>query len=123
MKEEGEKKDEAYYKLDDLYQKALDKNRSLYGENEELKRKIRDKDKLIKKLLDKKLTRSQHYEAFKEVLSPTFTEAQISCLWKKDWSRCREWSHDDFSIAITLRCISAKAYKFLRKSKMVPLPG
>ena len=123
LKEESDKKDEAYYKLDELYQYAVNHNRSLRGENEKLKRTIREKNKKIKKLMDKKVTREKAYEIFKDTLTPTFTEAQISALWKKDWKRVNEWSHDDFSIAITLRCISAKAYKFIRKSKMVPLPG
>ena len=125
LKEESEKKDEAYYKLDELYQYAVNHNRSLRGENEKLKRTIREKNKKIKELMDKKVkvTREKAYEIFKDTLTPTFTEAQISALWKKEWKRVNEWSHDDFSIAITLRCISAKAYKFIRKSKMIPLPG
>ena len=122
-KREKEELKEEKYKLNDLYIKARDHNQSLAQENEALKREIREKNKKIKKLMNKNLTRNEHYKVFKEVLSPAFTEAQISCLWKKDWQRCREWSHDDYSIAITLRCISAKAYKFLRKSRMVPLPG
>ena len=122
-KREKEELKEEKYKLNDLYIKARDHNQSLAQENESLKRTIREKNKQIKKLMNKNLTRNEHYKVFKEVLSPAFTEAQINCLWKKDWQRCREWSHDDYSIAITLRCISAKAYKFLRKSRMVPLPG
>ena len=106
-----------------MYKKARDHNRSLVGENETLKRTIRKKNKEIEKLKNKSLSRNEAYKIFKDVLSPTFTEAQISCLWKKDWERCREWTHDDYSLAITIRCISAKMYKFLRKSKMVPLPG
>ena len=125
LEEKREKEDlkQENYKLDSLYIKARDHNRSLAGENVTLKRTIREKDKKIKKLMNKHLSKDQHYAVFKDLLSPTFTEAQISCLWKKDWKRCNEWSEDDFSMAITLRCISAKAYKFLRKSKMVPLPG
>ena len=122
-KKEKETLKDSNYKLNDLYIKARDHNKSLANENVTLKRTIREKDRIIKKLRNKSLTRNEHYAVFKDVLSPTFTDAQISCLWKKDWTRCMEWSHDDYSIAITIRCISAKMYKFLRKSKMVPLPG
>ena len=87
LKEESDKKDEAYYKLDELYQYAVNHNRSLRGENEKLKRTIREKNKKIKKLMDKKVTREKAYEIFKDTLTPTFTEAQISALWKKDWKR------------------------------------
>lgn len=34
-----------------------------------------------------------------------------------------KWTPDDISSAITLRAISPKAYRYLRKQKNFPLPG
>ncbi len=61
--------------------------------------------------------------AVREVLSPLFTEAQISCYLRGDWQRCRRWTEEDISLALTIRLLHKKTYIFLRSSKILPLPG
>ena len=110
-------------KKDILVEHAQKHNTSLRGENERLKRLIRKRNKQLEKIRVAKVTKEKQDEIVTKVLKPHFTEAKISCFLRLDWKRCNEWSHDDYTIAITLHCISPKAYKFIRKSKMIPLPG
>jgi hypothetical protein len=58
-----------------------------------------------------------------EALSPHFTQAQIGCLLRGKWYRCKEWSHEDIALAVTLCSLSSKTYRFLRRQHILPLPG
>lgn len=61
-------------------------------------------------------------DKFRSVLSKMFTPSQITVILKNP-KKVHKWSNDDISYALTLRSISPKAYRFLRKSLEFPLPG
>ena len=71
----------------------------------------------------KKLSFEQKKEIVTQYLSPYWSDAQISTIMRKDWKRMRKLTPDDYQFALTLRLLSRKAYKFLRNSKCIPLPG
>ena len=123
LEEKQEKDFEELKKRDLVIEYAQKHNRSLKDENDSVKRILRKRNKQLEKIRDAKVTKKKQDEIVTKVLKPHFTEAQISCFLRKDWKRCDEWTHDDYTMAITLHCISPKAYKFIRKSKMIPLPG
>ena len=50
-------------------------------------------------------------------------QAQVYCYSRGDWERCKKWSETDIKLALTLRTISRKAYRWLRNKKILPLPG
>lgn len=56
----------------------------------------------------------------KEVLSNFFTPGQISCVLGR--KRKVHWSAEDIASAISLKCVSAKAYRYLRNQLKYPLP-
>ena len=123
LEEKQEKDAEDLKKRDLVIEYAQKHNRSLKDENDSVKRILRKRNKQLEKIRDAKVTKKKQDEIVTKVLKPHFTEAKISCFLRKDWKRCDEWTHDDYTMAITLHCISPKAYKFIRKSKMIPLPG
>jgi hypothetical protein len=116
--------------------KAILRIEELKQENETLKKtnsKVRQERNSFKFVLNKCKRRLDAFKTNppkamrdkigKEILGPYFTEAQIKCFLRGNWSRVRTWDQDDFSLALTLRLLSPRAYKFLRKRKIVPLPG
>ena len=123
LEEKQEKDAEDLKKRDLVIEYAQKHNRSLKDENDSVKRILRKRNKQLEKIRDAKVTKKKQDEIVRKVLKPHFTEAKISCFLRKDWKRCDQWTHDDYTMAITLHCISPKAYKFIRKSKMIPLPG
>jgi len=57
-----------------------------------------------------------------ETLGKVFTPGQIRMLLKPNVTRIT-WSSEDIASAISLRCISPKAYRYMRNVVKVPLPG
>ena len=68
-------------------------------------------------------TKDEKSEIVKNTLSPFFTPAMIECFIKGTWKTVRNWGKEDICIALTLRQLRKKAYEYLRKSKMIPLPS
>ena len=62
-------------------------------------------------------------EILKEYFSAFFTEAQINAFFRKKWTRVRNWSAQDYCFALTLKTLSARAYRYVRNSRIIPLPG
>ena len=71
----------------------------------------------------KVLTKKEKADIVTKFLSPYLSPAQIATMMRKDWKRIRNWTHEDYEFALTLRLLSRKTYKFLRDSKCIPLPG
>ena len=76
---------------------------------------------------DPKITNAVKKQILHEVLKPYHTEAAI------DWflrpvtdgkhKRGKDWSSTDYTIALTIRRLSAKTFKYIRDSKLIPMPG
>lgn len=64
----------------------------------------------------------QMEQRMREVLSQVFTSGQIKVLMNPTKKRVT-WSSEDIANAISLRCISPKAYRYLRNVLKFPLPG
>jgi len=79
-----------------------------------------------KKLKQQEQNRSRdikRYEAkMHETLRKVFTPGQIRMLLKPNVTRIT-WSSEDIASAISLRCISPKAYRYMRNVVKMPLPG
>ena len=58
-----------------------------------------------------------------QYLSPFFTPAMINCFFRGTWKRVKNWSKDDIVLALTIRLINRKLYLFIRRRKLIPLPG
>lgn len=56
-----------------------------------------------------------------DILKTVFTPGQVKMLMSTDKTRIR-WSAEDIYSAIALRCMSARAYRYLREVKQIPLP-
>jgi hypothetical protein len=57
-------------------------------------------------------------------LQPFFTPTQIDCFCRPSWLRSRNWTDQDFELALTLRkLMSKKAFGYLRKKRVVPMPS
>lgn len=73
----------------------------------EIKQKEKNKDKEIRKMV-------------KKILSQCFTPGQVKQLIKQ---KRVKWTAEDVQAAITLRCMSPKAYRYMRKIRKIPLPA
>lgn len=73
----------------------------------------------------KKNSEKQEKEKLKEnmykVLSQIFTPGQIKMLLHP--KKLIAWSSEDIANAMSLRCVSPKAYRYLRNVMKIPLPG
>ena len=58
---------------------------------------------------------------YKDMLSKVFTPGQIRLLFNP--GKKIKWSPDDISSAISLKCVSSKAYRYLRNVVKLPLPA
>ena len=76
---------------------------------------------------DPKITNAVKKEIVKDALKPYFTEAAINWFLTKtkDGKRKlgRNWSTTDFTIALTIKRLSAKTFNYIRSKKLIPLPG
>lgn len=96
-------------------------------QNTILQNKILQLDKL-NKLHEKKIKNLNklHEQEMKnklqEMLSPIFTPGQIKLLMNPK-QKITRWSSEDIAAAISLRSVSPKAYRYLRRIKKIPLPA
>ncbi|XP_018375872.1 PREDICTED: uncharacterized protein LOC108769405 [Trachymyrmex cornetzi] len=74
------------------------------------------------KIMEKKERKKQMEQHTREVLSQIFTPGQIKVLMNRTKKRV-VWLSEDIANAISLRCVSPKAYRYLRNVLKYPLPG
>jgi len=58
----------------------------------------------------------------KNILARFFTEGQIKAIIEDNKNQIR-WTSNDISSAMSIHCVSAKAYRFLREKLKYPLPS
>ncbi len=117
--------------------RAYKKNHTLTRANKSLRLQLHQASK-------KTLSQKTKHEVVKEVMSvrdqrrlktgqihkvffafqPFFTPTQIDCFCRPSWLRSRNWSDQDFELALSLRrLMSKKAFSVLRKKRLVPMPS
>ena len=79
--------------------------------------------KEVEEVKNKGITIARKREIVKEVLSPFYDETQINLFLQGSWTRGRNWSIESLTIALTLNTLINTSYVFLRKQKIIPLPG
>lgn len=94
-------------------QKLQERNAALLLETKALKRRLALKDKLHKKQLKQKM---------QNTLAQFFTLRQIKILLNP-MQKMTRWSKKDIAAAISLKSVSPKAYRYLRKTKQFSLPA
>lgn len=89
---------------------------------DEKEKKLEKKDKTlgIKKKTISKFQRQE--KKYKEILNRIFTPGQIKMLINENRKQVK-WCSDDISSAMSLHSVSARAYRFIRKTMKVPLPS
>lgn len=88
-------------------------NAFLLEEIKAVRRKMSDKEKQNSKLFKQKM---------EELLSRYFTPGQVRRILNPKLSRVH-WCKEDIAAAISLRSVSPKAYRYLRKGNKIPLPA
>ena len=69
-------------------------------------------------------TKAQKKLIIKEVMGKVgYTDKQLDCFIRGDWKRVQGWTDEDVKFALTLRTLSRKAYRWIRRRKLIPLPG
>merc|ERR1712141_756047 len=97
--------------------KAYKKNQTLAKANKSLRLQLHQAQK-------KTLSQKVKHEVVREIMSPFFTQTQIDCFCRPSWLRSRNWGDQDFELALTLgRLMSKKAFSYLRKKRVVPMPS
>ncbi|KAL5236455.1 hypothetical protein ACI65C_003865 [Semiaphis heraclei] len=61
-------------------------------------------------------------EHLKNILARFFTEGQVKAIIEDNKNQIR-WTSNDISSAMSIHCVSAKAYRFLRDKLKYPLPS
>ena len=96
----------------------------VYKKNATLARKNKSLRLQLYAATKKTLSQKAKLEVAKDVLKPFFTPTQIDCFCRPTWLRSRNWAECDFEIALALRkLMSKKAFGYLRKKRMVPMPS
>merc|ERR1719510_2874708 len=119
VNEEGDplSDEEKIEKLVGELKKAYKKNQSLAKANKSLRLQLHQATK-------KTLSQKVKHEVVREIMSPFFTQTQIDCFCRPSWLRSRNWGDQDFELALTLRrLMSKKAFSYLRKKRVVPMPS
>ena len=62
-------------------------------------------------------------EEITRILCSHFSPVQISAILNQDSKRISKWSEQDISTGLTIKCISAKAYKYIRDVLKLPFPS
>lgn len=96
-------------------------------QNEILQNKVLQLDRINKQHeKEVKNINKRHEQEMKnklqEMLSPFFTPGQVTLLMNP-MQKLTRWSSEDNAAAISLRSVSPKAYRYLRKTKKIPLPA
>ncbi len=124
-------------KFQERLKRALERIEALEEENKRLKTTLartkkdlanartltRRQQKAYRNQAKKGMSQAVRENVIRVSLSAFFTEAQISSYLRGDWKRVRKWTHDDISLALTIRLLHKRTYTFLRDSKILPLPG
>lgn len=100
----------------EVVQKLRWTNASLLSQVKSLKRQLHEKDKRLK------MQKKEIKKSVQEILSTCFTPGQIKMLLNPMQKKTR-WSSEDIASAISLRSVSPKAYRYLKKTRKIPLPG
>ena len=87
-----------------------------------LQAQVRKLKKEVEKVKNK-VSADRKREIVKEVLSPFYDQAQINLFLQGSWTKGRNWSIEILTMALTLKTLSNRCYVFLRKKKIIPLPG
>ena len=98
-------------------------NKSLKSKNIALQKCLSKRKSKINKLKSNPIPKRDKAQIVRDVLSPFFSNAMISCFLRGKWQRVKNWEKDDINLALTLRLLSKKTYKLLRKRRLLPLPG
>ncbi len=114
-----------FQKLQERITELEEENQYLRNHNQQLMisqdKLMRDKSALMKKLKSVKESKTVNIpDQVKNILAPHFTSTQIDVLLRK--RRPKKWSDDDIALALSLRSVSIKAYRFLRSRFNYPLP-
>ena len=104
---------------------------TLRSENQRLlKEKISAKNELslakkaLQNIRNGKTSLGQKRSIIREVMGKFgYTQKQLDCFVRGDWVRVKGWQEEDIKFALALRTISRKAYTWIRKKKLIPLPG
>ena len=69
-------------------------------------------------------SKNQKKQVIKEVMGKVgYTPTQLDCFLRGDWKKVKNWSQEDVKFALSLRTMSRKAYRWIRKKKLIPLAG
>ena len=79
----------------------------------------------VNKVRHQRITNFQKKQIVRDALKGFMSHAQINWLFTKGkkFKRGFKWSTEDITLALTIKNLSARTYRFLRKNKIVPLPG
>lgn len=111
------------YRLKNDFEKLSNENRNLSKNIIEYKNIIESQRAQIKWFKNFINCEEQRFEnKFSNILSEIFTDTQIQLLLHKK-KKVYKWAANDISSAITLRSISPKAYRYLKDTIHIPLPG
>lgn len=120
-----------------VFQQVVTRLNQLRAEKDKLEKERIESEALVKKLkekcrtheLAKHVTELRHRndlklasEKSRALLENYFSETQINFMLSNN-SRVAKWTDEDISSALTLKCISSKAYKHIRNVWKLPLPS
>ena len=76
----------------------------------------------VKQLKQKRASNKDKLVIVEEFLRAlNYTDAQISCYLRPGYTSAR-WGDEDMTMALTLKTISPKAFEYIRKKRLIPLP-
>ena len=128
---ELEKKDK---QINDLSAENFNLKQDKHKQSNEI-RKLRSlKNVNMKKVKKAKtITLAQKKKIVHEVLKPFFFTNQIDCYLNQQldpetgemilFKRAKKWSNPEITLALTLKHLSPRTYRYLRKKKILPLPS
>lgn len=112
-------------KLESEVQHLREVNTKLRAANKKLRLRVQTSSRVLssqRKQLRFLSSKSYQTEIIRKKLLTKFSSAQTSILLNNR-KRARQWSQQDIANALVLRACSKKSYIFLRKKKLLPLPG
>ena len=107
--------------------KQLEKSQKSNLKHQNSKNTYKQKLKKLKaKYANRKaaLTKQERHDIVQDALKDIFTPKQIDCFLRgSNWQRGFKWDQEDFTLALTLKCLHKRTYNFLRQKKLLPMPG
>lgn len=96
-------------------------NKQLINDNQKAKE---ENKKLENELFEAQQKSDSRAKSIASVLSNFFSPGQAKAIHMgPDWKKKIRWSSEDISSAISLQCVSPKAYRYLSKKLNFPLPS